>query len=67
MGHRKSSTPEGAMHETATTTEMKAHYDCAHALRAATFRAMGQWFAGLVRKTKGPRQAARPLSACAVC
>ncbi|MEZ5716429.1 MAG: hypothetical protein R3D85_15490 [Paracoccaceae bacterium] len=55
------------MHETATTTEMKAHYDCAHALRAATFRAMGQWFAGLVRKTKGPRQAARPLSACAVC
>lgn len=52
------------MLETATTTEMQAHYRRAHELRAAKARAVWSALAGLVQgKRKEPRPKARPVQA----
>ena len=51
----------------ATTAEMHRHYACAHAHRAAAFRAIAVWAIGLFRHEKGPRHAAQPFNACAAC
>ena len=47
------------MLETATTTDYAAHYARAHQARAAVFRAVMGWFAGLGRShEKAPRRGA---------
>lgn len=50
---------EANMLETATTTDYAAHYARAHQARAAVFRAVLGWFAGLGRShEKAPRRGA---------